>query len=401
VIAVLSSEIERHIRNGSVEQAVSVLGNRLDAFKMEGIVVQRHGDRQVVVQIPGIDDPERIKSLISRTAHLEFKIVEKIAGSQESLLDAFDGALPSDKMIVSGKTDINEAGIEESAQWFLVSAFPDMTGDRVVDAFVTRDQYNKLAVGLKLNSAGAREFADLTANNPGRQLGIIIDNVMISFPGIHEPITGGSAIITGMKSPKEALDLSIVLKAGSLQAPLRFEQESRISASLGQDSVHSGILSCLVALTLLFIFSLLYYKIPGIFAILTLLYNMFLVMMFLSYFRGTLSLPGIAGMVLSVGMAIDASILIYEKVKEELSHGSTLRKAVMDGFSGVMPVILDSNISTFLTGLVLFQFGGPAVRNFAITLMLGIVATVITGIFFLKSFYKFLFDTFEIKSLKF
>jgi preprotein translocase subunit SecD len=397
----LAPELEQRIRVGAVEQAVNVLNNRLGNYGVEGIVVQQHGERQVVVQLPGIDDPERVKELISKTAHLEFKIVERVAASREAVLDMFDGELPSDKMAVPGKREIGESGVEEPVRWYLVSAFPDMTGDRMVDAHVTRDQYNKIAVSFKLDGAGAHEFADLTTNNSGKQLGIIIDNTMISAPNIHEPITGGSGIITGIASQKEALDLSIVLKSGSLQAPLRFEQESRIGASLGHDSIYKGFMSCLVALLLLFCFSLLYYKIPGIFAIITLLANMFLVLIFLSYFRGTLSLPGIAGMVLAIGMAIDASILIYEKTKEELHNGSPFRKALMDGFSGVIPVILDSNISTFLTGLVLFQFGGPAVRNFAVTLMLGIVATVFTGIFFLKSMYLFLLDNFDLKSLKF
>ena len=197
------------------------------------------------------------------------------------------------------------------------------------------------------------------------------------------------------------MDLSIVLKSGSLVAPLRFEQESRVGASLGQDSIYKGIMSCLIAMLLLFLFSFLYYKIPGLLAVIALLVNFFLVLLFLSYFHGSLSLSGIAGMVLAVGMAIDASILIYEKTKDELAAGSTLRKAVNDGFNGVLAVILDSNITTFLTGLVLFYWGGPAVRNFATTLMLGIVATLLSGILFLKAMFHFIFDVFEVKSMKF
>ena len=224
---------------------------------------------------------------------------------------------------------------------------------------------------------------------------------MVSAPSINTPITGGSGIITGGFTQKEALDLSIVLKSGSLVAPLKFEQESRVGASLGQDSIYKGLMSCLIAMILLFLFSFLYYKIPGLLAVLALLLNFFLVMLFLSYFHGTLSLSGIAGMVLSVGMAIDASILIYEHIKEQLSLGSTLRKAVNDGFSGALAVILDSNITTFLTGMVLFYWGGPAVRNFATTLMLGIVATLLSGILFLKAMFQFLFDVFEVKSMKF
>ena len=397
----LTSELEHRLRAGAVEQAVNVLGNRLDSTGVAGMVVTQHGDHQVVVQMPGVSDPERIKSLISRAAHLEFKIVEKTAGSRDVLLEEYDGELPSDKVIVPGKSEMDENGIEEAGRYYLVSAFPDMTGDRIVDSYVSRDEFGKPVVNFKLDGVGSREFGELTSNNEKRQLGIIMDDVMVSAPSINTPITGGSGIITGGFTQKEALDLSIVLKSGSLVAPLKFEQESRVGASLGQDSIYKGLMSCLIAMILLFLFSFLYYKIPGLLAVLALLLNFFLVMLFLSYFHGTLSLSGIAGMVLSVGMAIDASILIYEHIKEQLSLGSTLRKAVNDGFSGALAVILDSNITTFLTGMVLFYWGGPAVRNFATTLMLGIVATLLSGILFLKAMFQFLFDVIEVKSMKF
>lgn len=399
--ATLTSELEHRLRAGAVDQAVSVLSNRLDSTGVAGMVVTQHGDHQVVVQMPGVSDPDRIKSLISRAAHLEFKIVEKTAGTRDALLEAYDGELPSDKVIVPGKSEIDENGLEEANRYYLVSAFPDMTGDRMVDAYVTRDEYGKPIVAFKLDGVGAREFGELTSNNVGRQIGIIMDDVMVSAPNINTPITGGSGTIIGGFTQKEALDLSIVLKSGSLIAPLKFEQESRVGASLGQDSIYKGLMSCLIAMLLLFLFSFFYYKIPGLLAVIALLLNFFLVLLFLSYFNGTLSLSGIAGMVLSVGMAIDASILIYEKTKDELAAGATLRKAVNDGFNGVLAVILDSNITTFLTGLVLFYWGGPAVRNFATTLMLGIVATLLSGILFLKAMFQFVFDVFEVKSMKF
>jgi preprotein translocase subunit SecD len=397
----LTPEYEQRIRSGAVEQAVNVLNNRLDSSGVAGMVVTQHGDHQVVVQMPGVTDPDRIKSLISRAAHLEFKIVEKTAGTRDALLEEYQGELPSDKVIVPGKSEMDESGLEEASRYYLVSAFADMNGDKLVDSQVSRDEFGKPVVNFKLDSVGAREFGELTANNEKRQLGIIMDDVMISAPVINSPITGGSGIITGGFTQKEALDLSIVLKSGSLVAPLRFEQESRVGASLGQDSIYKGMMSCLIAMLLLFLFSFLYYKIPGLLAVIALLVNFFLVLLFLSYFHGTLSLSGIAGMVLAVGMAIDASILIYEKTKDELAAGSTLRKAVNDGFNGVLAVILDSNITTFLTGLVLFYWGGPAVRNFATTLMLGIVATLLSGILFLKAMFHFVFDVFETKSMKF
>lgn len=397
----LAPETEQSIRSGAVEQAVKVLTNRLGGYGVEGIVVQQHGDRQIVIQLPGLSDSERIKKEISRTAHLEFKIVEKATGSKEAILDEFDGELPSDKMAVPGKRISDTATDEDAGQWYLVPAFADLEGDRIKDASARFDEYNRPYIAFELTSQGAREFGELTSNNVGRSLGIIVDDVMVSSPVIQTPITGGKGSITGKFSLTEANDLAILLKSGSLQAPLTIEHENRVGASLGQDSINKGIMSCLIALVLLFFFSLLYYKIPGFLAILTLLYNVFLTLLFLSYFGATLTLPGLAGIVLTIGMAIDISILVYERVKEELAAGISLRKSVMDGFSGTLAVVLDSNISTFLTGVILFQFGGPAIKGFAVTLMAGIVATLLSGIFFLKAMYRFFFDLFDIKQMKF
>jgi preprotein translocase subunit SecD len=400
VYASFMPEVEQSIRTGAVEQGVNVLTNRLGGYGVEGIVVQQHGDRQIVVQLPGVDDSEHIKSSITKTALLEFKIVEKTAASKEVLLDEFDGELPSDKMIIAGRHD-GDPENEEVGQWYLVPAFPDLTGDHIVTAKVDHDEYNRPVVSFKLDGPGGREFGELTSNNVGRRLGIIIDNIMITAPNINTAITGGSGIIQGIGSVKEAFDLSIVLKSGSLHAPLKIDHENRVGASLGQDSINKGLMSCLIALLLLFIFSLIYYKIPGLFAIITLIANIFLTMLFLSYFRATLTMPGIAGIVLTIGMAIDASILIYERTKEELALGAPLRKAIFDGFNGAMAVIMDSNITTLLTGIVLFQFGGPAIKGFAVTLMAGIVATVLTGVYFLKSMYSFVLDILNVKQLKF
>jgi preprotein translocase subunit SecD len=397
----LAPETEQSIRSGAVEQAVKVLTNRLGGYGVEGIVVQQHGDHQIVVQLPGLSDSERIKQEIARTARLEFKIVEKVAGSRESLLDEFDGDLPSDKMILPGKKVSDSALDEDAGQWYLVPAFSDLSGDRIKDASARFDEYNRPYIAFEMTSQGAREFGELTSNNVGRSIGIVIDDVVISSPVIQTPITGGKGSITGRFAMTEANDLAILLKSGSLQAPLTIEHENRVGASLGQDSINKGVMSCLIALLLLFFFSILYYKLPGFLAILTLFYNVFLTLLFLSYFGATLTLPGLAGIVLTIGMAIDISILVYERVKEELAAGTSLRKSVMDGFSGTLAVVLDSNISTFLTGVILFQFGGPAIKGFAVTLMAGIVATLLSGIFFLKAMYRFFFDLFDIKQMHF
>lgn len=399
VVCELTSAEEQRIRLGSVEQAVNVLSNRLSGFGVEGIVVQQHGEKQIIVQLPGVDDPERVKSVITKTAKLDFKLVESVAKSENEILDAFDGELPADKMIVKGR--VKKGSIDEDTEGvvYLVSAFPDLTGDHIVDARVTYDQYNKIAVSFKLDASGAAKFRELTGSNIGKSLGIIIDNIMYSAPTIQSEI-GGQGQITGNFSPEDGNDLALVLRSGALVAPIKFEQETRVGASLGQDSIRNGILACILALLVLFIFSVIYYKVAGIFAVFALIYNMFLILLLLSYFDSALVLSGIAGMVLTIGMAIDASILIYEGVKEQLKNGVPFRKALDDGFKGAMIVILDSNITTFLTGLVLFKFGGPVIRGFAVTLMIGIIATVLSGVYFLKAMFDFVLDNTKIKSIK-
>jgi preprotein translocase subunit SecD len=395
--AALAPDVEHNIRTGAVEQAVSVLNNRLSSYGVEGISVLQHGERQIVVQLPGVDDPDRVRSVVTKTAQLEFKLIEQTAATREALLDKFDGELPSDKMIVPGRKD--EA--EVAGRFYLVSSFPDMSGERIVDARVEYDQFNKPSVSFRLDGVGAKELSDLTSNNVGRNIGIIIDNVVFSAPVVKGAIPNGHGNIENMKSQKESFDLSIVLKSGSFMAPLKPERENVVGATLGQDSISKGLWACLIALLMVFLFSLVYYKIPGLLAMLAILFNLFLILMILSYFGGTLTLPGIAGMTVTIGMAIDTSILIYEDIKDRLSNGMPLRTAVNEGFKNVMPMVLDSNITTFLTGLVLFQFGGPAIKGFAVTLMAGIVATILAGIYFLKSLFTFLTDVVGVKRLRF
>jgi preprotein translocase subunit SecD len=396
VTANLTPAETQRIEIGSVEQAVNVLSNRLSGFGVEGIAVQQHGKKQVVVQMPGVNDPERVKDLITKTAHLEFKLVEKIAPSKQAILDDFDGDLPSDKMIVMSK---KESAGEEGGQAYLVSAFPDITGEHIVDAQVAYGEYNRVEVSFKFDASGAKIFRELTGNNIGKQVAIIVDDVVISAPTIQTAI-GAQGRITGSRSVDEAKDLALMLRSGALLAPLTFEQETRVGASLGQDSINNGVLACLVALLLLFIFSMLYYKINGFFAILALIYNIFLILLCMSYFESALNLAGIAGIVLTIGMAIDASILIFERTKEELAAGNTYRKALNDGFKGALAVILDSNITTFLSGIALFYFGGPAIKGFAVTLMIGVIATVVSGVYFLKALFDFVLDNTNIKQFK-
>jgi preprotein translocase subunit SecD len=388
----LSAAESAKIKSNSVEQAVQVLRTRLDTIAVKGLSVSRHGDSGVVVMLPGVDDVDDIKQTIMRAARLEFKIVDKSAGSKEALLDQYDGMLPPDRMMVPGKDSDDEDGT-----WYSVSIFPDITGERIQDARFDYDGHGAPAIHFTMDSEGAREFRELTRSNIKRNLAIIMDERVVSAPTIQSEI-GRDGNITGV-SQEEAVRTSALLRSGSLSAPLKMEQESRVGATMGQDSIRQGLFACLVSLLLIFVFSIFYYGFAGLLAFFALAYNLLLTLLFLSYFKATLTLPGIAGMVLTIGMAIDSSILIYERIREELASGSAYKKAIHNGFNGAMKVILDSNITTFISGAVLFWYGGPAVRGFAVTLMLGVISTILAGVYFLKSTFDFVIDNTRIEKI--
>lgn len=391
----LNHSEESRIKSDAVEKAIHVLNTRLDTVSVKGLSTSRHGDHNIVVQLPGVSDLADIKDMIMRAARLEFKTVFE-TGSRDSILNRYDGVVPADKILVSSK-----AAHEESAQWYLVPMFPDVTGSHIKDARPGYDdnggRMGGRTIQFSFDSEGARDFREVTRASIGKQLAIIMDGKVISAPVIQSEI-GAEGRITGV-SDKEAIRVSQLLRSGALDAPLKIIQESNVGASLGKDSISQGLTSCLLALLMLLIFSIAYYKLSGVLAMTALLYNLLMLMIMLAFFGATLTLPGIAGMILTVGMAIDSSILIFEKIKEELVNHASYRQAIDSGFDGAMVVILDSNITTFLAGIVLFWYGGPAVRGFAVTLMLGVVSTVIAGVFFLRSFFNFLLDFVGMKKI--
>jgi preprotein translocase subunit SecD len=270
----------------------------------------------------------------------------------------------------------------------LADARPAFGGKSGVDPFVQ----------FSFNEEGGNKFYELTSKNIGRPLGIVLDGEVISTPTINSAIRS-SGIIEGRFTSAEVKKLAYLLKSGAFVAPVTFEEERQIGPSLGAAAVKSGIYSCAAGFALIFLFSLYYYKACGLLAFLALVYNLIFILLGLAWMRATLTLPGIAGMVLTIGMAIDASILIYERIKEELTRGSSLKNAVDTGFSGAMGVILDGNITTFLSGMVLYHLGSGPIQGFAVTLMLGIIATLIATLFFLRSFFKFILGNFSIQKL--
>lgn len=387
----------KKIKEAAVAGNIEVLRTRLDSLGVGEIPIAAQGDKSIIVELPNVDDPEKAKAMIGKPALLEIKLIERIGSSPEEILDAYDGELPDGMIIIPGKA----RSLEGAKRFYLVPAFTDLTGRLLKNAYAGfgGTMNSEPVVHFEFNPEGGEKFNELTRKNYGRQLAVIIDGIVISDPRVNEPI-GASGIIHGNFTLESASELSSLLKSGAFVAPVSFEEERQIGPSLGQESIRQGLMACLVGLLLLIIFSVLMYKIAGIFAVLALVFNLLFILIILGALQATLTLPGIAGMVLTIGMAIDASILIYEKMREELKNGVTLGKAIQSSFSDAMEVILDSNITTFIVGIVLYKFGAGPIQGFALTLMIGIVATLVTGLFFLRSIFSFFVYTLGMQKLR-
>jgi preprotein translocase subunit SecD len=374
------------IRLHALRSNEEVLRTRLNVHGVEEIPVYIRGEDRIVVELPDVTDPLEAKRIIGTSAMLEFRLVEEgPAQTKDELLDKYDGEIPEGMEILSGYDD------RRSRVYFLVADYSEVTGRNLLNAAVKiqPDERGRAqaAVAFRFDREGGERFYDLTSQNIGRMLATVLDRTVISYPVIKSKI-GSEGVITGRYTREAAQELATLLRSGAFTAPVTFEEERRIGPSLGHDSIQRGLTACLVGLLLIFVFGLYFYRLAGLFAFCALLYNLILVLFMLYMFGGTLTLPGIAGLVLTVGMAVDASILIYEKIKEFLAEGLPIPQAVRQGFSGVVRVIVDANITTFIVGAVLYWFGTGPIRGFAVTLMIGIVTTLITGLFFLRSIFE-------------
>jgi preprotein translocase subunit SecD len=372
-------EVQR-LREYALDQSLETIRNRIDQFGVAEPTVQRQGSQEILVQLPGIQDPARAKELIGKTALLEFKLV-----AEDNKTPGADGTV-----VLQGQEVEPLSGQVHKVPYTLEKKTL-MTGDVVADARV-RPPTNVEGpyVELILNDRGARLFEKITGENVGRRLAIILDNTVYSAPVIREKIGGGRASITGSFDIKEARDLAIVLRAGALPAPVTIAEERTVGPSLGKDSINQGVLSFVVGGSLVIIFMAVYYKVAGVLADMAVVLNILYLLAALAAFEATLTLPGIAGIVLTIGMAVDANVLINERMREETRLGKSPRAAVEAGYERALPAILDSNITTFLSGLILFQFGSGPVKGFAVTLCLGIISSVFTAVVGTRVVYDYL-----------
>ncbi len=383
VVVRLTDNKVQEIKNWSVESNVDILRKRLDKTGVAEVSISRHGEKNIIIELPNVDDPDRAKEMIGKTAQLEIKLVEAAAGSEDDLLDRYDGLLPEGMMIITGK----EQG--DRTRYYLVSDYAEVSGRDLKNAQPSLGGRTgtEPVVIFEFKPEGGEKFYELTSKNIGRQLAVVVDGIVYSAAVINDAIRNSGSISGGF-TWEAAQDLATALKSGAFVAPVTFEEERRIGPSLGSESIRQGIMACIIAMIVLFVFSL-WYKVSGLLAFTALLYNLLLIIFSMAWLNATLTLPGIAGMVLTIGMAIDSSILIYEKMKELLKSGMPFRKAVEEGFSDAMVVIFDANITTFLMGAVLYWLGTGPIQGFAVTMMLGILSTLVTGLFFLRSLFFF------------
>lgn len=386
----------KRIKREAVDRTIEVLRVRLDKLGVAEIQIAPYGEKQVVVELPNISDPQQAKAMIGTSAVLDFRIVERDGRSPEDILYEYDGQLPQGMEILPGNA---RAGRDEKV-YYLVQKRAPVTGKDLKDARPRFDNDKaQMVVAFEMTADGGDKFYEMTSRHYGRVLAAVLDGVVITAATINGKISTHGEI-SGTFTPDEVKELSLLLKSGSLPARISFEEERTIGPTLGSEAIYQGFIACMIGLGLVFLFSLFYYSVSGLLAFITLLYNLVLILLGLSWLQATLTLPGIAGMVLTIGMAIDASILIFERIREELKAGVSVRKAVNDGFSDAMRVIIDANITTFITGLVLYKFGTGPIQGFAITMMLGIISTLVTGLFFLKSLFNVVLDTFNVQKLR-
>lgn len=381
VLRVDTSKLAPEARAKAPERALEVIRNRIDEFGVKEPSIQLQGTENIVVQLPGVTDRNRALDLLAKTAHLEFKMV---ADDPEKLKSAIAGTVPEGYELVYSE---NEPLLIETA--------PALIGDAVIDARVDFDQsaFGQPYVGFTLSAEGSRAFAKVTRENIGRRLAIVLDGKIKSAPRIETEIPSGQGRITGRFSQQEASDLAIVLRVGALPAPIVVEEERTVGPLLGQDSIRYGIRATVIGALLVFGFVLLYYLFAGLIANVALILNFLFTLAGLVYFHATLTLPGIAGLILSLGMAVDANVLINERIREELKLGRPLRNAVSNGYNKAFSAIFDSNLTTIIAAAFLFWFGTGPIKGFAITLTIGLVVSMFTAIVVTRTIFELLLST--------
>ena len=375
-------------RGEAVTQAIQTIERRVNELGVSEPVVAPYGSTgdKIIIQLPGLRDPVRAKNIISNTAMLEWKLLEGGPLPDEaSLLQSTGGKLPPDMEIVRGVSSIPG---DTTQQLYLLRRVPAITGRDLRNAKQITDEFGTPAIGFTLNNEGVSKFSRATAANVGRQMSIVLDNQVVSSPTIESAITTADARITGRFTVQEAADLALVLRSGALPAPLTQLEQREVGPSLGADSIRAGITASLIGLGLVTLFMLTYYRLAGINAFVSIALNLTILMGFMAYLGAVMTLPGIAGFILTIGMGVDSNVLIFERIREELGLKKGARQAVAAGFDRVFWTIVDTHVASLIAAAFLFQFGTGPIRGFATTLFFGLITNVFTAVFVSRTIFE-------------
>lgn len=363
-------------RQQVIEQSLEIVNRRVNESGTKEPIIQRQGENRILLQVPGLDNPEHLKGLLGRTAKMTFHLVDESVLPQ----DIERGSVPVGTRLVLGDKN-NQHSSDGRPVKYAVFARVEVSGDMLVDAHTSYDnQTGEPVVAFRFNTTGARKFGEITAANVGKPFAIVLDNKVITAPVIRSPILGGSGIISGNFTTESANDLALLLRAGALPAPLKVVEERSVGPSLGADSIAAGTKASVIGIALVVVFMVIFYGLFGMFANIAMIVNAFMTLSILALFEATLTLPGIAGIVLTVGMAVDANVLIYERMREEIRNGKSPYAAVEDGFRLAFGTIFDSHVTTLVAALILYNFGTGSVKGFAVTLAIGIICSLYTAV---------------------
>lgn len=411
IVYKLDKEEIKRIEDSAVDQALETIRNRVDQFGVAEPTIHRQAENEIVIQLPGVKDTRRAIDLVGKTAILEFKLLDdespvaaQLPGSilpseAEKVLQEFEGKIPEGDEILFGRVHNKETGVE-TLQVYLMKKQSLLTGEFLTEARVNIDQrFNEPYVSITFDATGAQLFEQVTANNVKKRLAIILDHNVYSSPVIQEKIAGGNAQISGSFGMQEAKDLAIVLRSGSLPAPMKMLQNVTVGPSLGRDSINAGINAGIVAALLVMVFMIAYYKMSGLIADFAMLLNILYLLGILSAVGATLTLPGIAGIILAIGMAVDSNVLMFERMREELRLGKTPRAAIDSGYDKAFWTIFDSHVTTLIVAVVLFQFGTGPVKGFAVTLGVGVLINLFTALICTKTIFDVISSRREMKKL--
>lgn len=437
VLRVDTSKLTADEKKDAVERAMETIRKRIDQFGVGEMTISRQGKDNIIIQLPGVTDRERALEIIGKTAHLEFRMVsdnvedlkkaldaeavklapvekEAAAAAEPAKADAAAKEPSKDAPAAAEVKPVIPEGVEGyelkylegergGREPLLVAKEASLTGDLLVNAkteFSSRG-FGEPYVSLTLNPKGAQIFANVTATNVGKRLAIVLDGKVVSAPVIREAIPSGQAQISGNFTVNDANDLSVILRAGALPAPVIVEEERTVGPLLGADSINSGMRASIIGALLVFGFMIFYYRMAGVVANIALILNMLIILAGLALFKGTLTLPGIAGLILTIGMSVDANVLIYERIREEMALGKSLRAAISSGYHRAFSAILDSNVTTIVAAALIFKFGTGPIRGFAVTLTIGLLANLFTAVWCTRVMFEVMCDQFNLAKLSF